>query len=101
MNVLSETVEMLKQFKDFSLFSDLGGVIQRLEDKVYTEKTKSAAIVLKVDRTNASYVLTKPFHASQEVLEKLLGGSVTIQLRIYQNLDFERLVLGFGDGRGR
>lgn len=45
MNVLSETVEMLKQFKDFSLFSELGGIIQRLEDKVYTEKTDQSAII--------------------------------------------------------
>ncbi len=45
MNVLSETVEMLKQFKDFSLFSELGGIIQRLEDKIYTEKTHQPPII--------------------------------------------------------
>ncbi|PKV48096.1 putative DNA-binding transcriptional regulator YafY [Aquimarina sp. MAR_2010_214] len=45
MSVLSETVEMLKQFKDFSLFTELGGIIQRLEDKVYTEKTKNKSII--------------------------------------------------------
>ncbi len=45
MNVLTETVEMLKQFKDFSLFSELGGIIQRLEDKVYTEKTHQAPVI--------------------------------------------------------
>lgn len=45
MNVLAETVEMLGQFKDFSLFSELGGIIQRLEDKVYTEKNHRAAII--------------------------------------------------------
>lgn len=45
MNVLSETVEMLKQFKDFSLFSELGGIIQKLEDKVYTEKTHQSSII--------------------------------------------------------
>ena len=45
MNVLTETVEMLKQFKDFSLFSELGGIIQRLEDKVYTEKTHRSSII--------------------------------------------------------
>jgi predicted DNA-binding transcriptional regulator YafY len=45
MNVLSETVEMLKQFKDFSLFSELGGIIQRLEDKVYTERTQQSSII--------------------------------------------------------
>jgi len=214
MNVLTETVEMLKQFKDFSLFSELGGIIQRLEDKVYTEKTKSTAIihldknehlkglehldllyqailkkiclkltyqsfkartpsdftfhpyilkefnnrwflvgkkdkgesiltlaldrilnidfdlkatyqnddfdgdefyqhtigvtvlkrnkpsnvVLKIDCYNAPYVLTKPFHPSQEVLEKMPGGGVIIQLRVHQNFELERLLLGFGDG---
>lgn len=45
MNILSEVVEMLKQFKDFSLFSELGGIIHRLEDKVYTEKTKQPSII--------------------------------------------------------
>lgn len=45
MNVLSETVEMLKQFKDFSLFAELGGIIQRLEDKIYTEKSHQPAII--------------------------------------------------------
>lgn len=45
MNILSETVEMLRQFKDFSLFEELGGIIQRLEDKVYTEKNNQASII--------------------------------------------------------
>lgn len=31
MGVLSETVEMLKQFKDFSLFSELGGIITKTQ----------------------------------------------------------------------
>lgn len=45
MNILSESVEVLKQFKDFSLFNELGGIIQRLEDKVYTEKCNQKAII--------------------------------------------------------
>jgi len=45
MNVLSETVEMLKQFKDFSLFSELGDIIHRLEDKIYSEKTHQNTII--------------------------------------------------------
>ena len=213
MNVLAETVEMLKQFKDFSLFSELGGIIQRLEDKVYSEKTKSASIihldknpnlkglehldvlyqailkklclrisyqsfkarvpselvfhpfilkefnnrwflvgkkskhqpiqtlaldrivkidyelkipylkedfngddyykntigvtvlnketpkemVLKIDRSNAPYVLTKPFHHSQKILERLSDGSVLIQLLVHHNFELERLILGFGE----
>ena len=213
MNVLSETVAMLKQFKDFSLFSELGGIIQRLEDKVYSEKTHQAAvihldknenlkglehldtlyqailkkivlrityqsfkaraastmvffpfilkefnnrwflvgrvsaqkpiltlaldrivaidydtsipynnfefdgdtfyqntigvtvlntvhlfdIILKIDRSNAPYVLTKPFHSSQEVVEKLSNGSVIISMRVHINFELERLILGFGE----
>lgn len=213
MNVLTETVEMLKQFKDFSLFSELGGIIQRLEDKVYTEKTHQSSIIhldknehlkglehldvlyqailkkivlklkyrsfkarqasniifhpfilkefnnrwfvvgktsknklittfaldriegidyelsipyleenfngdnyykntigvtvldekhvqtilLKIDRSNAPYVLTKPFHNSQKLIEKHNNGSVTISLNVHINFELERLILGFGE----
>ncbi|WP_107037964.1 helix-turn-helix transcriptional regulator [Brumimicrobium mesophilum] len=213
MNVLSETVEMLKQFKDFSLFSELDGIIQRLEDKIYTEKTTQPAIIhldknenlkglqyldtlyqailkkiclnityqsfkarassdyvfhpyilkqfnnrwflvgrqakqkqiltlaldritnieynldtpylnenfngdefykntigvtvlnddqlqeieLQIDRPNAPYVITKPFHHSQKVVGRLQDGSVIISLKVHLNFEFDRLILGFGD----
>ncbi|MFP2995190.1 WYL domain-containing protein [Spongiivirga sp. MCCC 1A20706] len=213
MNVLSETVEMLRQFKDFSLFSELGGIIQRLEDKVYTEKThqssiihldknerlkglehldvlyqailkklvlkisyqsfkarhpsvlifhpfilkefnnrwflvgKNAAdkpiitlaldriisidydleipflkedfdgdsyyestigvtvlneeqlqeVVIKVDHKNAPYVLTKPFHSSQELVEKTPDNGIVFKMKVHLNFELERLILGFGD----
>lgn len=213
MNVLAETVEMLKQFKDFSLFSELGGIIQRLEDKVYSEKSDIGAIIhldknedlkglsyldelyqsvlkrtclkikyqsfsarkassfvfhpyilkefnnrwfvvgrrdqesqiltlaldriesvvvepgvlysnhefngdshyantigvtvlnednlhdvfLRIDRNNAPYVLTKPFHQSQELVQRDKNGSIVIKLRVHLNFEFERLILGFGE----
>ena len=213
MSVLTETVEMLKQFKDFSLFSELGGIIQRLEDKVYTEKTNQSAIIhldknenlkgleyldtlyqaiikkivlrityksfnarkaseivfhpfilkefnnrwflvgktsekkpiatfaldriekvdydlkipyldinfngeeyykntvgvtvlaeehvqeifLKVDRSNAPYVITKPLHHTQEVVEELEDRSIIVKLDVHINFELERLILGFGE----
>ncbi len=213
MNILSESVEMLKQFKDFSLFSELSGIIQRLEDKVYTEKTQQSSIIhldknenlkglehldvlyqailkeiclnisyqsfkarkpnelifhpfilkefnnrwfvvgkknnsnaiitlaldriekitynlktsyiqenfngdeyykntigvtvlndeqiktvrLKIDRRNAPYILTKPFHPSQKLIEKLKGGNIIIELKVHLNFEFYRLILGFGN----
>ena len=213
MSVLTETVEMLKQFKDFSLFSELGGIIQRLEDKVYTEKTKQSAIIhldknenlkglehldtlyqailkkivlrityksfkarkaseavfhpfilkefnnrwflvgktsekkpiatfaldriekvdydlsipyldidfngeeyykntigvtvlpeeyvqeihLKIDKSNAPYVLTKPLHHTQEIIERLHDGSIIIKLDVHINYELERVILGFGE----
>lgn len=212
MGVLSETVEMLKQFKDFSLFSELGGIINKLEDKIYTEKTHSPSIIhldkndnlkglqfldelyiailkevcltityqsfkareaseinfhpyilkefnnrwfligrntredairnlaldriigieynldipyqkkdfdgedyykdtigvtvlnesslkvikLKINRLNAPYVLTKPFHVSQKFIERLEDGSVIVELKVHTNFELERLILGFG-----
>jgi predicted DNA-binding transcriptional regulator YafY len=45
MNVLTETVAMLKQFKDFSLFNDVSDILQRLEDKIYAEKSNSKPVI--------------------------------------------------------
>ena len=45
MNVLTETVSMLKQFKDFSLFSDVSDILQRLEDKIYAEKSHTKPVI--------------------------------------------------------
>lgn len=44
-NVLTETVSMLKQFKDFSLFRDVSDILQRLEDKIYAEKTNTQPVI--------------------------------------------------------
>lgn len=214
MHVLSETVEMLKQFKDFSLFSELGGIIHRLEDKVYTEKTHQPSIihldknehlkglehldtlyqsilkkmvlklnyqsfkarkpqmitfhpfilkefnnrwflvgkkspkseimtlaldriisidydldldhvnddfdgdeyyqntvgvsvldtslvkkvVLKVSTLHAPYILTKPIHHSQELIERKENGQIVVSLNVHHNFELERIILGFGDG---
>ena len=44
-NVLTETVSMLKQFKDFSLFSDVSDILHRLEDKIYAEKSHTHPVI--------------------------------------------------------
>lgn len=44
-NVLTETVSMLKQFKDFSLFNDVSDILQRLEDKIYAEKSHTRPVI--------------------------------------------------------
>lgn len=213
MNIIMESVEMLKQFKDFSLFSDLNGVMQKLEDKVYSEKNNNNSIIhldtnknlkglehldviyqailkkivlsityksfkseepaviiftpfilkeynnrwfaigkssqankiqnyaldrmqkiefclgedylehqfdpeqyykntygvtvlndesiidieLKIDAANAPYVLTKPFHHSQRLIESFDDKSIVIGIRVHHNFEIERLILGFGN----
>lgn len=213
LSVLTETVEMLKQFKDFSLFSELTGIIQKLEDKVFTEQSNKSAIIymdknenllgleyldviyqailkeicldityqsfrareaseftfhpyilkefnnrwfavgrkhnskpvltlaldriiqikpnlrityqnenfdgesyykntigvtvlnddslqeihLKVNAYNAPYVLTKPFHHTQELIGNYTDGSILISLKVHLNFEFTRLLMGFAD----
>ena len=53
--------------------------------------------LLKIDRSNAPYVLTKPFHSSQKLVDQLDDGSIVISLLVHHNFEFERLILGFGD----
>lgn len=42
---LTEVVELLRQFKGFSHFRELDGMVQKLEDHVYTQKTKQRPII--------------------------------------------------------
>lgn len=213
-NVLTETVSMLKQFKDFSLFSDVSDILQRLEDKIYAEKSHTKSVIhldkneklkglhfldelyqaiikkvvlkityksftsreensflfhafilkefnnrwfligkkhsyapisnlaldriiaidydfqtsyidenfdadlfyknvvgvtvntgvqprkieLLIDAINAPYVITKPLHSSQRVIETYENGSAKIHLFLIENYELERLLLGFGNG---
>lgn len=212
-NVLTETVSMLKQFKDFSLFNDVSDILQRLEDKIYAEKTHTQPIIhldknenlkglhfldeiyqaivkkvvlvityksfksreeqtfnfhpfilkefnnrwflvgkkkgsqpisnlaldriikidydfntpilehnfnaeeyyknvvgvtindgmqprviqLWVDAPNAPYILTKPIHHSQRMVQQNEDGSIIINLFLIENFELERIILGFGD----
>lgn len=213
LDILTESMEMLRQFKDVSLFSELNGVIQKLEDKIFREskdqspiihldkndqlmglehldtiyqailkkivlkinyqsfKARSASeiiftayilkefnnrwfvvgkkegvksimtlaldriidlnfdltktyvkkkfdpdayyndtigvtvlsdrelidIELRVDKGNAPYIMTKPFHSSQEMIGEYPDGAILIRLRAHHNFELERLLLGFGD----
>lgn len=42
---LNETVEFLKQFKGFSHFRELDGMVQKLEDHVYSQKTNQNPVI--------------------------------------------------------
>lgn len=213
-NVLTETVSMLKQFKDFSLFNDVSDILQRLEDKIYAEKSHTQPVIhldknenlkglhfldelyqaiikkvvlkityksftsrdentflfhafilkefnnrwfligkkrskapisnlaldriisidydfqtpyieenfdaekfyknvvgvtvntglnprkieLWIDSINAPYVITKPLHNSQRLIQSNDDGSIIIHLLLIENYELERLLLGFGNG---
>src|SRR5690606_37840378 len=46
-------------------------------------------IVLKIDKSNTPYVLTKPFHHSQEIIERFGDGSITVKLKVHINFELE------------
>lgn len=45
LDILDESMIVLAQFKDFSLFSELNGIIQKLEDKIYRESKSDKPII--------------------------------------------------------
>ncbi|WP_321281735.1 WYL domain-containing protein [Marinifilum fragile] len=54
-------------------------------------------ISIKLDRTHAPYVITKPIHASQKMIDNGPNG-ITIQIKVIPNYELERVLLGFGPG---
>lgn len=59
------------------------------------EGSRPSNVKIWVDRRNAPYVLTKPLHPSQEVLEERPDG-VVVKIRVKENYELERRILGFG-----
>lgn len=57
---------------------------------------KPQKVVLKIDRRSSPYVITKPMHHSQKVIEKGEEG-ITIELEVQLNFELEREILGFGE----
>jgi predicted DNA-binding transcriptional regulator YafY len=43
--VMNEAIQLLRQFKDFSLFKEMDGVLQRLEDSVYSSQKDKKSII--------------------------------------------------------
>ncbi len=43
--VMNEAIALLREFKDFSLFKEMDGVLQRLEDSVYASQYNNRAII--------------------------------------------------------
>jgi predicted DNA-binding transcriptional regulator YafY len=55
------------------------------------------SIKLAINQENAPYVITKPIHWSQELIERNENG-IVITIKLIPNFELERLLLGFGPG---
>ncbi len=70
-------------------FDDTIGVTRLISDK-------ARRVVIKVDRQQAPYVESKPFHKSQKTELRFRDGSIQISLKVVINNELERLILGYG-----
>ncbi len=61
-----------------------------------TEGNRPQKIILKVNTRNAPYVITKPLHPSQQIIEQDETG-VTFRIDVIPNFELEREILGFGE----
>lgn len=57
---------------------------------------KTEKVVLFVTRKHAPYILTKPLHSSQKLIEKDSFG-ITIELNVQLNFELEKDILAFGE----
>ena len=93
--ILSVSVDKEHPFKrcvDFDpehFFDDTIGVTKTIRDK-------AQRVVIKIDRDQAPYVESKPFHKSQKVEQRVRDGSIQLSLKVVINNELERLILGFG-----
>lgn len=72
-----------------TFFSDVIGV-----SKMPTSQPMN--IILKVDKANAPYVVTKPLHKSQKILKEEEDG-LLFSIDVVWNFEVEREILGFGE----
>lgn len=70
-------------------FNDTIGVTKLISDK-------ARRVVIKIDRQQAPYVESKPFHRSQKVEQRFRDGSIQLSLKVVLNNELERLILGYG-----
>lgn len=70
-------------------FDDTIGVTKQISDK-------ARRVVIKVDRQQAPYVESKPFHKSQKVEQRFRDGSIQLSIKVVVNNELERLILGYG-----
>lgn len=70
-------------------FDDTIGVTRLISDK-------PQRVLVIIDRQQAPYVESKPFHSSQRVEQRYDDGSILISLKVVINNELERLILGYG-----
>ncbi len=80
-----------EEFHPESYFADVIGVTKH-------ERLHKATVRFYADNRQASYILTKPLHTSQVLIEKCQDGSMIFEVTIVLNPEFYAVLMGFGPG---
>lgn len=89
---LEESFHPVVEFKESTIqdfFKDVVGVS-------VNEGEDTTEVVLAIDHSNAPYVLTKPIHHSQKLVQKNDQG-IVVSIQVQLNFELEREILGFGE----
>lgn len=73
----------------FEFFDDMVGVSRSIEDT-------PEEVQLFVSKSQTPYILSKPIHGSQRIIERTSAGTI-IALNLIINYELEQIILSFGD----
>ena len=60
--------------------------------------SKAEKVGFKVAANEAPYIITKPIHRSQQLIEELADGSVILEIEVVINHELERVFFGYANG---
>ncbi|MBI1308090.1 MAG: WYL domain-containing protein [Bacteroidetes bacterium] len=61
-----------------------------------SENLRPVNVVLRITNKHAPYILTKPLHSSQKLIERTDSGTI-ISLRVQHNFELEKEILSYGE----
>lgn len=91
--ISSITISGTEAYNDFEVDGD---IYYKNVVGVTVSNSRAQRIEFWIDKKNAPYVITKPFHPSQRVIRQTDSG-VVFNILVQINFELERLILGFGD----
>ena len=92
--IINIEVQKEKYYKDLEIDGD--SYYEHVIGVTVSNHHRPQTVKFWIDKFNAPYVLTKPFHQSQEVVEQDENG-VVFSIKVQPNFELERIILGFGD----
>jgi len=90
------TIEKSEELYKINLNVDLDEYFKHVIGVTVSPNADTEEIILFVNHKHAPYVITKPFHRSQEIVERDKEG-VTIRLKVQHNFELEKDILGLGE----